>query len=199
MGSGRPRERLHLMVVSTTCRIRSCASDAGNGRSRARVPSGRPVRAVPRLHARQRRHAGSAVELAVEGAERPRVALVVDDDQVKRETVTTWGAVARRAPARSGLHDTFRSRDGKPVTDPSRSRRHGSPGDDQRTARRRAATRWAVPRWTEHRVQHAPDRTGFYKAWGQFQRRGRVTTVPFVVRSRPTAEGQRAARAAAPR
>jgi len=25
------------------------------------------------------------------------------------------------------------------------------------------------------------ERTGLYKAWGQFQRRGRVITVPFVV------------------
>lgn len=127
------------------------------------------------------------VELAVEGAERPRAALVVDDDQVKR--VDGYEVALSHGVLMPGVDCTMTftlARRGKPVTDLEPFL--GAMGHLVMISEDRASYVHSHP--LERKTTIGPsiefnmrfERTGFYKAWGQFQRRGRVITVPFVVR-----------------
>ena len=127
------------------------------------------------------------VELAVEGAERPRVALTVDDDQRKR--VDGVDVTLSHSPLLPGADCTMTftlERRGKPVTDLEPFL--GAMGHLVMVSEDRGSFVHSHP--LEQKAVIGPsvtfnmrfERTGLYKAWGQFQRRGRVITVPFVVR-----------------
>lgn len=128
-----------------------------------------------------------SVELAVEGAERPRATLAVDDEQTKR--VDGYDVMLSHTPLLPATDCTMTftlRRGGKPVTDLEPFL--GAMGHLVMISEDRASFVHSHPR--EQTPVMGPsvafnmrfERTGLYKAWGQFQRRGRVITVPFVVR-----------------
>jgi hypothetical protein len=127
------------------------------------------------------------VEIAVQGSPPAPVGLVVDDDRPKR--IDGYEIALSHTPltpdAECAMTFTL-TRRGKPVSDlepflgamghlvmiseDRSSYVHSHPLEQ--TATMGPSVRFAV-RFA---------RTGTYKAWGQFQRRGRVLTVPFVVK-----------------
>jgi Heavy metal binding domain len=126
------------------------------------------------------------VELVVQGAERPRASLVVDDDAAKK--VDGCDVVLSHDPLIPGreVAMTFTlTRGRKPITDLEPYL--GTMGHLVVISEDRAAFVHSHPRESSgtgpsvvFRMRF--ERTGLYKAWGQFQRKGRVITVPFVVR-----------------
>ena len=126
------------------------------------------------------------VEVVVEGQERPRASLVVDDDQPKRidgyEVALTHSGLA---PGRECSMTFTLTRRGQPVTDLEPFL--GAMGHLMMISEDRAAYVHSHPleqarssgASIEFKMTFA--RTGIYKAWGQFKRRGKVLTVPFVV------------------
>jgi len=127
------------------------------------------------------------VELAVEGAERPPVTLVADDDRT--QSVDGYDVALAHSPLRPGADCTMTftlMRRGKPVTDLEPFL--GAMGHLVMISQDRASfvhshpleARQVIGPSVEFNVRF--DRTGLYKAWGQFQRHGRVNTVPFVLR-----------------
>ena len=127
------------------------------------------------------------VEVAVEGAPPPRVPLVVDDDRPKKvdgyEVTLTHSTLA---PAVDCSMTFSLTRGGKPVTDLEPFL--GASGHLVMISEDRAAYVHSHP--LEKDASRGPSiqfnmkfaRTGLYKAWGQFQRKGKVVTVPFVIR-----------------
>lgn len=124
------------------------------------------------------------VELVVEGDEPPRVPLVVDDRRPKRaggfDVTLTHDPLVPGAECRM----TFTlSRSGKPVTDLEPFL--GAAGHLVMISEDRGSYVHSHPLeasagpTVEFRVRF--DRTGTYRAWGQFQHQGRVVTVPFTV------------------
>jgi hypothetical protein len=127
------------------------------------------------------------VELAVEGSERAPTPLVVDDQERKRadglEVALEHGPLM---PGRECTMTFALERGGKPVTDLQPYL--GVMGHLVMISEDRASFVHSHPLASsvgsgprvEFKVRF--ERTGLYKAWGQFQRHGRVITVPFVVR-----------------
>ena len=124
------------------------------------------------------------VELVVEGDEGPRVPLVVDDRRPKR--AGGFDVTLAHDPLGPGTECrmTFTlARGGKPVTDLEPFL--GAAGHLVMISEDRGSYVHSHPLaassgpGVEFRVRF--DRTGTYRAWGQFQHRGRVITVPFTV------------------
>src|SRR5262245_25646059 len=135
------------------------------------------------------------VELTVEGDEPPPTQLVVDDASPKR--VDGYDVALTHTPLAPGRECamTFTlTRRGEPVTDLEPFL--GAAGHLVMISEDRAAYVHSHP--LDRDASTGPsvtfrvafERTGFYKVWGQFQRRGKVVTVPFVVEV--TLEGKRA-------
>lgn len=126
------------------------------------------------------------VEVAVEGPVPRPIPLRVDDDRPKR--VEGYEVALSHTPLIPGRECamTFTlTRGGRPVTDLEPFL--GAMGHLVMISEDRAAYVHSHPLETSAtigpRVEFKTrfERTGIYKAWGQFQRRGRVLTVPFVV------------------
>ena len=124
------------------------------------------------------------VELVVEGDEAPPVPLVVDDRRPKR--IEGFDVSLAHEPLVPGAECalTFTlSRQGKPVTDLEPFL--GAAGHLVMISEDRGSYVHSHPLEASSgpsvtfRVRF--DRTGTYRAWGQFRHRGRVLTVPFVV------------------
>ena len=124
------------------------------------------------------------VELAVEGPEPPPTRLMVDDDGTR--SVDGYDVTLKHSPLVPGTDCTMTftlERRGKAVTDLEPFL--GAMGHLVMISEDRASFLHSHPIETtpgpsiEFRTRF--ERTGLYKAWGQFQRRGRVITVPFVV------------------
>lgn len=124
------------------------------------------------------------VELVVEGNEAPPVPLVVDDRRPKR--VAGFDVALAHGPLVPGAECTMTftlSRGGKPVTDLEPFL--GAAGHLVMISEDRGSYVHSHPLAVtagpsiEFRTRF--DRTGTYRAWGQFQHRGRVITVPFTV------------------
>ena len=138
------------------------------------------------------------VEIEVEGAPRPPVPLVLDDRAKKK--LDGYEVTLSHTPlvpdAECSMTFTL-TRGGKPVTDLEPFL--GAMGHLVMISEDRAAYVHSHPlernatTGPSVRFQVAFTRTGTYKAWGQFQRKGRVLTVPFVVVVSADAKGQGAA------
>ncbi|HKQ57252.1 MAG TPA: heavy metal-binding domain-containing protein, partial [Candidatus Eisenbacteria bacterium] len=127
------------------------------------------------------------VEVEVQGARRAPRPLVVDDKRIGRaEGIDVKLTHTGLAPALGCGFAFWFSRDGKPVADLEPFL--GAMGHLVIISEDRRAYIHSHP--TEANATPGPivqfamtfPRTGLYKAWGQFQRRGKVLTVPFVVR-----------------
>ncbi len=126
------------------------------------------------------------VEVTVEGAERPAAALTIDDDRPKRvDGIDVELTHTPLLPGRDCSMTFTLRRSGKPVTDLEPYL--GVMGHLILISDDRGAFLHSHP--LEAQAGSGPsvafnlrfERTGIYKAWGQFQRHGRVITVPFVV------------------
>jgi hypothetical protein len=126
------------------------------------------------------------VELVVQGAERPRASLAPDETPKKVDGYDVSLTHDPLAPGRD-VAITFRlARGGKPVTDLEPFL--GAMGHLVMISEDRASYVHSHPlaiatgTGPEITFRARFERTGVYKAWGQFQRKGRVITAPFVVR-----------------
>lgn len=182
-------KRLHLLIVSydlsTFDHVHPTPEEDGRFTLRHRFPAGGRYVLYHDFTPDSVGMQVVPVELAVEGPERPRAPVVLDDGLSKRvdgyDVTLTHGPLA---PGRECTITFTLARGGKPVTDlepflgamghliliseDRASFVHSHPLDQ-------SATGPGVEFKTSFQ------RTGVYKAWGQFQRRGRVITVPFVV------------------
>jgi hypothetical protein len=181
---------LHLIVVSNDLswfeHVHPVADGPGRFRLRFKFPAGGTYTLFHDFTPAKVGMQVVPVELTVEGARRAPAQLVVDDEESKRidgydvRLTHTW-----LAPGLGCGFAFWLSRHGKPVTDLEPYL--GAMGHLVIVSEDRATFIHSHP--LEHSatadsiVQFGMmfAKTGRYKAWGQFQRHGRVLTVPFVV------------------